>query len=120
MQFQIFGSPFLPSDTYNFAFTPQPNFGSKTPKNMGKECHGLDLSKTENLSSLNFTWLIDAYNVTSDKEKFFREKKFNRLAGTDKLKTQIEQGFTIEAIKETWQKDLTAFKKLREKYLIYP
>jgi uncharacterized protein YbbC (DUF1343 family) len=120
MQFQVFGSPYLPSESYSFTFTPQPNFGSKTPKNMGKECHGLDLSKTENLSSLNFTWVIDAYNATSEKEKFFREKSFNRLAGTDKLKEQIEQGLSFKEIKATWKNGLTAFKTIREKYLIYP
>lgn len=118
MQFQIFGSPYLPSDSYNFTFTPQSNFGSKTPKHMNQECYGLDLSKTENLSSLNFSWLIDAYNSSAQKDKFFNGS-FNRLAGTPKLKEQIEQGLTFKEIKATWQKDLTAFKKIREKYLIY-
>ncbi len=120
MQFQIFGSPDLPSDIYKFSFTPQPNFGSKNPKNMNQECHGLNLSKNENLSSLNFNWLIDAYNATSEKDEFFREKSFNILAGTNKLKDQIEQGLTFEEIKATWQNDLSSFKKIREKYLIYP
>ncbi len=120
MQFQIFGSPYLPKDNNKFTFTPQPNYGSKTPLNMNQECYGLDLSKTENLSSLNFKWLIDAYNSTANKDKFFREGgSFNRLAGTKKLKEQIEQGLTFEEIKATWQKDLTTFKKVREKYLIY-
>lgn len=118
-QFQIFGSPDLPSDTYRFTFTPQPNFGSKTPKHMNQECYGLDLSNTENLSSLNFSWLIDAYHSSGQKDNFFREESFNKLAGTTKLKTQIEQGLTFEEIKTTWQDDLTAFKKIREKYLIY-
>ena len=47
MQFQIFGSPYLPENNYKFTFTPQPNYGSKTPKNMNQECYGLDLSKIE-------------------------------------------------------------------------
>ncbi|MBL4905802.1 MAG: DUF1343 domain-containing protein [Flavobacteriaceae bacterium] len=118
MQFQIFGSPYLPSDSYNFTFTPQPNFGSKTPKHMNRECYGLDLSKTENLSSLNFSWLIDAYNSSAEKDKFFNGS-FNRLAGTPKLKEQIEQGLTFKEIKATWQKDLMDFKEIRERYLIY-
>jgi uncharacterized protein YbbC (DUF1343 family) len=41
------------------------------------------------------------------------------LAGTPKLKEQIEQGLPFEEIKATWQKDLATFKKVREKYLIY-
>jgi uncharacterized protein YbbC (DUF1343 family) len=118
MQFQIFGSPYLPKDSYKFTFTPQPNYGSKIPKNMNQECYGLDLSKTENLSSLDFSWLIDAYNSSAEKDKFFGGS-FNRLAGSPKLKVQIEQGLTFEEIKVTWQNDLVIFKKVREKYLIY-
>jgi uncharacterized protein YbbC (DUF1343 family) len=120
MQFQIFGSPSLPKNTYKFTFTPIPNFGSKNPKHMGQECHGLDLSETKNLDYLNFSWLIDAYHSTQEKDKFFREKSFNILAGTDKLKEQIEQGLDFKTIKASWEKDLTAFKITREKYLIYP
>jgi uncharacterized protein YbbC (DUF1343 family) len=119
MQFQIFGSPCLPKDSYNFTFIPQPNYGSKTPKNSNQECYGLDLSKAENLSSLNFSWLIDAYNSSTQKNNFFNEESFNKLAGTTKLKEQIEQGITFEEIKATWKKDLMVFKKVREKYLIY-
>nr|WHW29837.1 DUF1343 domain-containing protein [uncultured bacterium] len=118
MQFQIFGSPYLPRSTYNYTFTPQPNFGAKTPLYMDIECFGLDLSETERLNSLNFSWLIDAYNSTSDKDNFFDEK-FYELAGTRELRKQIEQGLTFDEIKMTWQKDLSAFKKIREKYLMY-
>jgi uncharacterized protein YbbC (DUF1343 family) len=116
MQFQIFGSPFLPSNIYNFTFTPQPNFGSKNPKNMNQECYGLDLSKTENLKTLNFSWLIDAYHSSAQKDKFFNEESFNKLAGTTILKEQIEDGLTEAQIKATWQEGLEAFKVIREKY----
>ena len=118
MQFQIFGSPYLPKETYTYTFTPQPNFGDKTPKHLNEECFGLDLSKTENLSSLNFSWLLDAYNSTAEKDKFFNQF-FYKLAGTHDLKEQIEQGLTVEEIKASWQKDLIAFKKVRAKYLLY-
>ncbi|WP_339917389.1 DUF1343 domain-containing protein [Yeosuana marina] len=119
MQFQIFGSPSLPKDSYKFTFTPEPNFGSKKPKHMGQECYGLDLSKTKNLDHLNFSWLIDAYHATSQKDVFFN-KFFNKLAGSEKLKNQIEQGLTMEEIRASWQKDLEAFKTIRKKYLMYP
>lgn len=118
-QFQIFGSPFLPNESYNFSFVPQPNFGSKSPKYQNLQCNGLDLSKTKKLNSLNLDWLINAYNATSEKDEFFIEKSFNKLAGTTKLKEQIEKGLTLEEIKATWQKDLEAFKMIRNKYLLY-
>ena len=82
LQFQIFGSPDLTKDEYSFSFTPHPNFGSKTPLHMYKKCQGLDLSKVENLSSLNFNWLIDAYQASSQKETFFKKEAFDKLAGT--------------------------------------
>jgi len=119
MQFQIFGSPYLPSESYPFTFTPEPNFGSKTPKHMGEKCYGLDLSKEKKLSEIDFTWLINAYQATPEKEYFFREAAFNKLAGNTILKQQIEQGLSMEVIRKTWQKELTAFKKTRSKYLIY-
>ena len=36
-----------------------------------------------------------------------------------KLQQQIEQGMSEEAIRKTWERDLTTFKELREQYLIY-
>ena len=41
------------------------------------------------------------------------DKKGNMQAAVGKV------SFSEEAIKETWQEDLKAFKKVREKYLIY-
>ncbi|SDM66336.1 exo-beta-N-acetylmuramidase NamZ family protein [Kriegella aquimaris] len=119
-QFQIFGSPFLPQASYDHTFVPEPNFGAKTPKHLGEECYGLDLSKTQDLDSLNFSWLLDAYNLTTNKENFFkRYKHFDRLAGSEKLREQIEQGKTLAEIKATWKSGLDEFKNVRKKYLIY-
>ena len=121
MQFQVFGSPFLPSYSYDFTFVPKPNFGAKTPKYLDKKCYGLDLSQIEDLYELNFKWLMDAYNNTAEKDSFFRNHKhFDRLAGTPKLRKQIIQGKTFEEIKATWQNDLNEFKGIRAKYLMYP
>ncbi|MCI2228762.1 DUF1343 domain-containing protein [Polaribacter sp. MSW13] len=118
MQFQIFGSPFVSNNSFDFSFTPQPNFGAKHPKHEGKVCLGRDLRSTEKLSSLNLSWLIESYNNTENKEKFFN-KFFPKLAGTKKLQTQIEQGLSSKEIKATWQKGINGFKIVREKYTIY-
>lgn len=117
-QFQIFGAPFLPNDTFSYTFTPQANFGSKNPKYLNQKCNGLDLTNSENLNSLNFNWLIEAYKSAPEKDTFFN-KFFYKLAGTHELQTQIEQGLSFQEIKATWQKDLAAFKVVRAKYLIY-
>ncbi len=115
-QFQRYGASFFQKS--DFSYTPKPNFGSKYPKHKGKLCYGVDLSTTKKLSALNLKWLIDAYQKTPKTEKFFG-KTFTIHAGTEKLQQQIEKGIPIEEIKKSWQKDLTAFKKIRKKYLIY-
>ncbi len=115
-QFQIFGSPFLKN--MDFKFTPKPNLGAKDPMHNGKECFGRDLSEAENVDKLELKWLIEAYNTTSDKTKFFNNF-FVKLAGTKKLQQQIEQGLSEIEIRKTWEKDLEKFKEIRKKYLIY-
>ncbi|MCF6351191.1 MAG: DUF1343 domain-containing protein [Flavobacteriaceae bacterium] len=118
MQFQIFGSPFLPKEPFSFEFTPKPNFGAKYPKHKGKICNGLDLRHIPKYNSLNLEWLIGAYTHTKNKKDFFNPF-FTKLAGTKKLQYQIENAHTYLEIRKTWQKDLIAFKKIRSKYLIY-
>ena len=117
-QFQIFGSPYLNNSTFNFTFTPQPNEGAKNPKYQNILCFGRDLSKTENLDTLNLNWLINAYNNTKNKSEFFNAF-FIKLAGTNKLQQQIEKGLSELEIKATWKEDLDIFKKIRANYLIY-
>lgn len=118
MQFQLFGSPFLASNTFDFEFTPKPNFGAKHPKHNGKICFGKDLRKSPKLNKLNLEWLIDSYVHTKDKKLFFNPF-FTKLAGTTKLQKQIEKGYTYREIRKTWLADLKIFKQKRKKYLIY-
>ncbi|WP_405293114.1 exo-beta-N-acetylmuramidase NamZ domain-containing protein [Algibacter sp. Ld11] len=117
-QFQIFGSPFLNKVQFSFQFTPQPNHGAKHPKYENKLCYGENLTKAENLNTLNLNWLIKAYNHTGNKTEFFNSF-FTKLAGTKKLQQQIESGLSAEKIKLTWKTGLDAFAKTRSKYLIY-
>ena len=116
MQFQIFGAPELKG--MDFKFTPQPNFGSKKPKFNGVECFGKDLRKEEYLSKINITWVIEAYQVYPNKDKFFNNF-FKKLAGTEKLQQQIIEGKTADQIKLSWQEGLNEFKVTRSKYLLY-
>jgi uncharacterized protein YbbC (DUF1343 family) len=118
MQFQLFGAPFLPKDTYTFSFLPQPNFGAKYPKFKGELSYGLDLRKVNKLNKLNLEWLITAYADTNKKDSFFNSF-FTKLAGTKKLQEQIEAGLSQVTIKKSWQNGLDKFKIVRAKYLIY-
>ncbi len=119
MQFQVFGAPSLPSSKYSFEYTPQSNEGAKSPKFKGQLCHGKDLRKEPRLNKINLEWLIEAYNANGKKNDFFNSF-FIKLAGTDKLQKQIEQGLSAEEIRDSWKDGLANFQKIREKYLLYP
>ena len=114
--FQHFGSPYLEN---NYSFIPKSGDGSKQPKHENMLCFGTDLRFQENyLTAINLNWLIATYNECDKKEKFFNTF-FDKLAGNDKLRLLIIDGKTAKEIKATWENDLTNFKKIRKKYLIY-
>ena len=114
-QFQIFGAPSLKQDWYTHSFTPQSNEGAKYPKFKGELCHGLDLRDTPHLSKLNLEWLIEAYVAYGKKPEFFNDF-FTKLAGTEKLRQQIEQGYTYKEIRATWIKPLQEYDAIRQQY----
>lgn len=120
MQFQILGSSLLPAQYFPFKYTPQPNFGSKNPKENGKLCQGLDLRTTPYIARVNLEWLVEAYTGYTDKKNFFKTESFTLHAGNTSLQKQIEKGYTFKEIKKTWIKDIKNFKNIRSKYLLYP
>ena len=119
MQFQIFGAPTLPKSKYPFTFTPKPNEGSKNPKFNGEMCYGKDLRKHPKLNKINLEWILEAYRDYDNKSAFFTNF-FNTLAGTSKLKEQIEQGWSAEKIRSSWKSDLEKYDAMRKQYFLYP
>lgn len=129
--FQVFGHPSLPDTLYSF--TPNPNEGAKNSKLYGQRCYGWDLSgsieevrkKVDN--KLQLKWLIEAYTLFPEKDKFFilpksgkmEESFFNKLAGNNELWQQIRDGKSEATIRKSWEPALGAFKKIRRKYLLY-
>lgn len=123
--FEVFGHPdFSKDSSFQYSFTPEPGFGSKHPKLESKVCYGLDLGgqfKNQRMEGINLKWLIDAYQNYQGNDFFTkRERFFDLLAGTDQLRLQIIAGRSADEIKQTWEKDLVAFKKIRSQYLLYP
>jgi uncharacterized protein YbbC (DUF1343 family) len=116
-QFQRYGAPFFPET--EFCYTPQPNFGSKSPKFNGEKCCGVDLSKVERMEKVKIDWVIDAFQKTPKDQEFFG-KTFTSHAGSKQLQKKMEAGMSAEEIWQSWQKDITSFKTIRKKYLIYP
>jgi uncharacterized protein YbbC (DUF1343 family) len=115
-QFQIYGSPYLPQS--GFSFIPEPNFGAKEPMHKGIPCFGEDLTTIAPVLQIELKWLIRAYNTTADKITFFNSF-FTKLAGTQTLQLQIEEGISERKIKKSWKPDLEQFKEIRKKYLLY-
>jgi len=120
-QFQIYGSPYYKKK--NFSFKPVSREGAKYPKHQNKVCYGVDLSGEfiEANGGINLTYLLDAYKHYPYKKKFFLKNRFiDKLAGSNRLRQQILAGKSAKQIKQSWQKDLTRFKALRQNYLLYP
>jgi uncharacterized protein YbbC (DUF1343 family) len=120
MQFQVVGAD---SKGYgSFTFTPQERAGALDPPLKNKLCYGLDLRNKE-AENLGFSLKYIQYFLKKapNKDKFLLSKShFDRLAGTDSLRNQLWAGWSEKKIRETWQKDLTAYHKIRNKYLLYP
>lgn len=118
-QFQRYGAPFLDKSHYKFSYTPLANFGAKYPKHKNEICYGTDLSKVIAERHFTLKYIMDAYEHSTDKSKFFNTSNFTAHAGTKKLQQQIEAGLSESEIKATWQDDIAAYKIIRQKYLIY-
>lgn len=122
--FQQFGHPDFINKTV-YSFMPGRSIGGAEPMYANRNCYGqiaaanAQEAKVITRGSIRLFWLIRAYGWYPYKEKFFNDF-FEKLAGTKELRKQIEKGMTEEEIKAMWQKDLTAFKQIRKKYLLYP
>jgi uncharacterized protein YbbC (DUF1343 family) len=79
----------------------------------------MDLRQVDVPKKVDLHYLIDMYKAFPEKEKFF-VPHFARWAGNELLAQQIKDGLTEEQIRESWQKELAAFKEIRRKYLLYP
>lgn len=117
-QFQVFGSPYLDPEVFDYTYVPESNDGSASPKHLGETVYGMDLSQNQPIDFINLEWLIMAYNNTSDQSSFFNAF-FTKLAGTTELQEQIEAGMSSDEIRKTWESGLQEFAKTRDKYLLY-
>ena len=129
--FQVFGHPSLPKHLYSF--TPVSMFGSKEPKLKDQLCYGWDLRGDADATRkrmdgrIQLSYLLEAYRLFPDKDKFFLMPKtgdpdlafFNKLAGNNQLMAQLKAGMSEEEIRKSWKEPLEEFKRIRARYLIY-
>lgn len=116
--FQTYGYPDPKFGT--FTFTPISIDGmSKTPPLQNQLCYGRDLRNESKNHQFSLEYLLEAYQKSEMKEKFFNSF-FNTLAGTDELKKMILEGKTADEIEASWAEDLQKYRILRSKYTLYP
>lgn len=121
--FQQIGAPWFSNG--KSTFIPKAIAGKAlNPPFKDEMCRGYDLSQQklsdwESLGRLRLDWLLEFYAASPEKTKFFIPF-FDKLAGTDELRKQIVAGKSEAQIRQSWQKDLAAFKITRSKYLLYP
>ena len=119
--FQVYGHHDMKG--YDFSFTPTSRPGAKTPPQMDKLCHGVDL---HNLNAedviakgMNLEYVIDAYQNLNIGDKFFTPF-FDKLAGHTYIREMIQAGKSAAEIRVMWQDDVKRFKEQRRPYLLYP
>ena len=68
---------------------------------------------------MKFAFMQKTVHQKMSLDSGFFNAYFQRLAGTDQLQIQVQQGMTEQEIRATWEPELSNFKELRKKYLIY-
>lgn len=138
--FEVVGAPFLDGDRMagylnalnlpGARFRPiwfRPTFD----KWCGELCGGVQIHVTDRLCFQPFRTgvavLRAAMELASGEFKWRQppfEYEYDRLpidilAGTDRLRSRLEQGVSLESIEAEWHADLLAFQNVRARYLLY-
>lgn len=113
--FQQIGHPDYPDGAYSF--TPESREGAKWPPYEDLTCYGLSWIGTKPHYKFTLQPLIETYRKMN-RDDFFNDY-FKRLAGTNSLQKQIEEGQTEQEIRASWKPELSNFKKKRKQYLLY-
>ncbi|MGB4839446.1 MAG: DUF1343 domain-containing protein [Saprospiraceae bacterium] len=128
--FTVLGSPEL-KGKYEFSFTPIGIPGmAETPLFMNEVCYGIDLRNYDveilrKTKQINIQWIMELYEASPHKEKFFDSKLSNqmgvieKLTGSDKFRQQIIDGTSEKEIRQSWEPGLSQYKVMRKKYLLY-
>lgn len=94
--------------------------GTPYPFEVIGNTYKMDLRRVEVKPCFDLTYLLEMYRHTP-KGKFFQKSNFfEKLAGNGKLRQQIENGVSEAKIRASWEPELTQFKAIRDKYLLYP
>ena len=122
--FQMVGHPDYTEGSYSFI--PTAGYAARNPPQEGKTCWGMDLrhipmDSLRRDTALNLKYLFEFFDCLPDRESFFLKNHFfDLLAGNSSWREQMMAGKTEADIRAGWQYDLSLFKAIRKKYLLYP
>jgi len=94
----------------------------------GKMVHGVQIHFTDvqkaPLSLLQFYIMQETHRLWPDRNLFemcdpSRIAMFDKVCGTDKVRTEFTKTFSVDAIYGLWTNDISAFRKKAEKYFLY-
>lgn len=117
--FTVIGAPI--NTLGNYTFTPRSLPGyDKNPMYKGLTCYGMNLREDESPQGFSLKYLIRMYKLSGKGAAFFSSPAFfDRLAGDTTLRQDIIAGKSRQEIMTKWEKKLSEYKKMRQKYLLY-
>jgi uncharacterized protein YbbC (DUF1343 family) len=121
--FKVFGHPDYRIGSYSFKPVRIPGVSEKPPFE-GEVCYGVNLAgfaENYEYNDHHFTlqYLISTHEYFNSRTDYFNSY-FSKLSGSEQLRTDVMNGITEDEIKKSWEPELTAFKSIRSKYLLYP
>lgn len=119
--FQVIGFPDMKYGNFQFTPVSLPGFDTN-PLQKDKTCYGVDLRELPFEGGFTLRFFLDFYEKAGNGQAFFfsRPQWFDQLTGSKEMRLQIIKGLPEKEIRASWQDDLNAYKKIREKYLLYP
>ena len=104
-------------------FTPHdiPNV-AENPKYKGKICNGIEIEVTDKnkVESVKFgIALLYTLHKLYPNKFTFKNKSFDLLSGDAKIREQLLRNVKPDKIFKSYQKELSKFKEIRKKYLLY-
>lgn len=79
----------------------------------------MDLRSVSVPAKFDLRYLQEMYQHTPKGSFFLKNNFFEKLAGTDQLRKQLQRGDSEESIRASWEPKLSQFKLIRAKYLLY-
>jgi uncharacterized protein YbbC (DUF1343 family) len=129
--FLVFGAPWIDAsdltarlnalDLAGIRFEPA-EFTPTLSKHAEKVCHGATIILV-NRDAIDPFWIgihiVDTLYTMYPDQFEWKSSHFDRLCGTDTIRTAIVKGTSFDTLHTAFQKDIEAFKQLRKQYLIY-